>query len=76
MVFVFPKKDVLKLCKNIKGAFPNKTIWIYTGYKYEDGNLYEVYATEEMRGGTFYPAKHLLSVEDKLLFGTDVLVEE
>ena len=40
-------------------------------YTNEDGVLYEVYATDEMRGGTFYPAKHLLSVEDKLLFGTD-----
>jgi hypothetical protein len=40
-------------------------------YTNEDGALYEVYATEEMEGGTFYPAKHLLSVEGRLLFGTD-----
>ena len=27
---------IAKLCHDIKERFPNKTIWIYTGYKYED----------------------------------------
>lgn len=24
------------LCKDIKAKFPDKTIWLYTGYKWED----------------------------------------
>ena len=27
---------IAKLCHDIKERFPNKTIWIYTGYKWED----------------------------------------
>ncbi len=27
--------DVLSLVKNVKEIFPNKSIWIYTGYQYE-----------------------------------------
>ena len=29
-------EDILELCKEIKSTFPNKTIWIYTGYRVED----------------------------------------
>ena len=29
-------KEVLKLIKEIKNKFPKKTIWVYTGYVYED----------------------------------------
>ena len=29
-------KDVLNLCSDIKKAFPDKNIWVYTGYLYED----------------------------------------
>lgn len=29
-------KTVLELCSKIKQKYPNKQIWIYTGYKYED----------------------------------------
>lgn len=28
--------DVLKLCKLVKETYPDKTIWIYTGYLYEN----------------------------------------
>lgn len=28
--------EVTKLCKYVKGKYPNKTIWVYTGYIYED----------------------------------------
>lgn len=28
-------ESVLSLCKKIKSDFPNKTIWLYTGYKFE-----------------------------------------
>lgn len=29
------RSDVLKLVKEIRKKFPNKTIWLYTGYKWE-----------------------------------------
>lgn len=35
---LFPqnREDVLDLCKKIKDDFPNKTIWLYTGFTYEE----------------------------------------
>ncbi len=30
------REEVTKLCKEIKTIFPNKTIWLYTGYVYEE----------------------------------------
>ena len=27
---------VLSLCREVKSAYPDKTIWLYTGYDYED----------------------------------------
>ena len=30
------KFQVLKICRNIKEKFPNKTIWIYTGYTVDE----------------------------------------
>ena len=30
------RDDILYLCKNIKKQFPKKTIWMYTGYTFED----------------------------------------
>ena len=30
---------MLQLCKNIKKKFPKKTIWVYTGYSYDDVSL-------------------------------------
>ena len=29
-------KDILDLCKKIKSKYNNKTIWLYTGYTYEE----------------------------------------
>lgn len=30
------KEDILNLVKYVKNNFPNKTIWVYTGYVWED----------------------------------------
>ena len=30
------REDVLKLCQAIKSLYPNKTIWMYTGYTFEE----------------------------------------
>ena len=35
-LFLSNRKDVEELMKNIKKDFPNKTIWLYTGYKFEE----------------------------------------
>lgn len=32
----YNRSTITNLAKVIKGLFPNKTIWVYTGYKYED----------------------------------------
>lgn len=29
------RKDILDLCKKFKAIYPNKTIWVYTGYTLE-----------------------------------------
>ncbi len=29
-------QEVLSLCKKVKEQYPNKTIWLYTGYQFED----------------------------------------
>lgn len=30
------RKQIISLCKEVKKQFPNKDIWLWTGYKYED----------------------------------------
>lgn len=30
------REDILKICKEIKKNFPDKNIWMYTGYEYEE----------------------------------------
>lgn len=30
------RNDILKLCQDIKRLYPNKTIWMYTGYTFEE----------------------------------------
>ena len=30
------RNDILKLCQEIKSIYPNKTIWMYTGYTFEE----------------------------------------
>ncbi|MBE6536722.1 MAG: leucine-rich repeat domain-containing protein [Ruminococcaceae bacterium] len=39
-------------------------------YTIEGGKEYEVYVTEERRGGDFSPPTHILSINDLLIFGT------
>ena len=39
-------------------------------YTNENNNRYEVYPTEELDGGVFSAGKHLLSIDDKLIFAT------
>lgn len=34
--------EVTKLCKLLKEKFPNKTIWLYTGYEFEEIEALEV----------------------------------
>lgn len=35
---MFPdnREEVLKICKKVKGLYPTKNIWMYTGYKLEE----------------------------------------
>lgn len=35
---LYPKNitQITELCKEIKNKYPNKTIWLYTGYLYEE----------------------------------------
>lgn len=35
-LFINNRDEILKLCKEVKQMFPTKTIWLYTGYQYED----------------------------------------
>lgn len=35
-------EDILCLCKNIKTIFPNKDIWLYTGYEFEQIKDFEI----------------------------------
>lgn len=30
------RSEITRIAKRIKAEFPNKTIWLYTGYKYEE----------------------------------------
>lgn len=41
-LFMQNRFEVTRLCKEVKKAFPNKTIWLYTGYKYEEIETLEV----------------------------------
>ena len=34
--------EVTKLCKLLKEKFPNKSIWLYTGYEFEEIEALEV----------------------------------
>lgn len=35
-LFIENRETVTELCKHIKNKYPDKTIWVYTGYKYEE----------------------------------------
>lgn len=32
----YNRQKVLEICKRVKHEYPNKTIWLYTGYDYEE----------------------------------------
>lgn len=36
------RECITQLCKEVKEKFPNKTIWLYTGYEYKDIKSLEV----------------------------------
>lgn len=36
-------ETVTDLCKEIKQSYPDKTIWVYTGYMYEDLKHLEIF---------------------------------
>lgn len=38
----YNRADCTKLCQSLKEELPDKTIWLYTGYKYEDIQHYEI----------------------------------
>lgn len=42
-LFFQNRSEITKLCKRIKEKFPQKTIWLYTGYEYEEVKALEVF---------------------------------
>lgn len=42
-LFFQNRSEITKLCKRIKEKFPQKTIWLYTGYEYEEVGALEVF---------------------------------
>lgn len=42
-LFLQNRLEITKLCKRIKEKFPQKTIWLYTGYEYEEVKTLEVF---------------------------------
>lgn len=34
--YIFNRKDITSLCKVIKEIYPEKTIWVYTGYLFDE----------------------------------------
>lgn len=50
------REPVLRIAKDIKHDFPNKTIWLYTGYTWEDvKNLEIVHYLDVLVDGEFHP---------------------
>lgn len=41
-LFPLNREVILSLCKEIKTLYPNKNIWVYTGYKYEQVKHLEI----------------------------------
>lgn len=41
-LFIGNRQDILVLCKYVKELFPNKNIWLYTGYVYEEVSDLEI----------------------------------
>ena len=61
-------KDVYNLCKRIKQEFPNKKIWIYTGYIYEDlsdNQLKPVYISDVLVDGSYIESQKDMTLHYK-----------
>lgn len=61
-------KDVYNLCKRIKQEFPNKKIWIYTGYTYEDlsdNQLKPVYISDVLVDGSYVESQKDMTLHYK-----------
>lgn len=63
--------EVLSLIKEIRNSFPNKTIWLYTGYKFEE--IKDVF----MKSKKWLQAnwKHSAITRWKIVSNVDVLVD-
>lgn len=42
-LFADNRDDVTRLCAKVKDKFPNKTIWLYTGYEFDNVKDLEVF---------------------------------
>lgn len=61
-------KDVYNLCKRIKQEFPNKKIWVYTGYTYEnlsDEQLKSVYISDVLVDGSYVESQKDMTLHYK-----------
>ena len=63
---------VIKLCEEIKNNFPNKTIWIYTGYYWEE--IFEPTFTYQSKEWSYDFLKHN-EVRKQIIAMCDVLVD-
>ena len=56
-MYIGNRNDTLILCQYIKRVFPKKTIWMYTGYWYEDIKDHEIMKyVDVLVDGTFVKA--------------------
>lgn len=61
-------KDVYNLCKRIKQEFPNKKIWLYTGYTYENlsgDQLKPVYISDVLVDGSYVESQKDMTLHYK-----------
>ena len=61
-------KDVYDLCKRIKQEFPNKKIWVYTGYTYEnlsDEQLKSVLISDVLVDGSYVESQKDMTLHYK-----------
>lgn len=61
-------KDVYNLCKRIKQEFPNKKIWVYTGYTYEnlsDEQLKSVLISDVLVDGSYVESQKDMTLHYK-----------
>lgn len=56
-MYIGNRNDTLILCQYIKRVFPKKTIWMYTGYWYDDIKDHEIMKyVDVLVDGTFVKA--------------------